>query len=174
MKLKDYWPRCLQDLVEFQQIANAEQPEFETALDDVRTAADDFFLATLSEYGCQRWEAIMGLHAADGDTLEARRERILIKYLDQLPYTYRTLLKYLKTITDDFTDMSRNELRRNGYAVLPGDLGEAVTLFEESELMKEVLGERLHKFIVDNKREEWREYQAQVTQWEIDRNFPIL
>ena len=49
MKLKDYWPRCLQDLVEFQQIANAEQPEFETALDDVRTAADDFFLATLSE-----------------------------------------------------------------------------------------------------------------------------
>ena len=67
MKLKDYWPRCLQDLVEFQQIANAEQPEFETALDDVRTAADDFFLATLSEYGCQRWEAIMGLHAADGE-----------------------------------------------------------------------------------------------------------
>lgn len=103
MKLKDYWPRCLQDLVEFQQIANAEQPEFETALDDVRTAADDFFLATLSEYGCQRWDAIMGLHTADGDTLEARRERILIKYLDQLPYTYRTLLKYLKTITDDFT-----------------------------------------------------------------------
>ena len=103
MKLKDYWPRCLQDLVEFQQIANAEQPEFETALGDVRTAADDFFLATLSEYGCQRWEAIMGLHTADGDTLEARRERILIKYLDQLPYTYRTLLKYLKTITDDFT-----------------------------------------------------------------------
>ena len=45
----------------------------------------------------------MGLHTADGDTLEARRERILIKYLDQLPYTYRTLLKYLKTITDDFT-----------------------------------------------------------------------
>mgnify|MGYP002546734379 CR=1 FL=1 len=23
MKLKDYWPRCLQDLVEFQQIAKA-------------------------------------------------------------------------------------------------------------------------------------------------------
>lgn len=53
MKLKDYWPRCLQDLVEFQQIANAEQPEFETALDDVRTAADDFFLATLRRPGRQ-------------------------------------------------------------------------------------------------------------------------
>lgn len=56
MKLKDYWPRCLQDLVEFQQIANAEQPEFEKALGDVRTAADDFFLSTLSGI----WLSAMG------------------------------------------------------------------------------------------------------------------
>ncbi len=123
MKLKEYWPRCLQELVEFQQIANAEQPEFENALDDVRTAADDFFLSTLSEYGCQRWEAIMGLSVAAGDTLEARRERILIKYLDQLPYTYRSLLKYLKTVSDDFTVTLDNQaydlfirIRLEGYS----------------------------------------------------------
>lgn len=123
MKLKEYWPRCLQELIEFQQIANAEQPEFENALDDVRTAADDFFLSTLSEYGCQRWEAIMGLSAAAGDTLEARRERILIKYLDQLPYTYRSLLKYLKTVSDDFTVTLNNQaydlfirIRLEGYS----------------------------------------------------------
>lgn len=61
MKLKDYWPRCLQDLVEFQQIANAEQPEFETALDDVRTAADDFFLATLYEEGLTMGMKLDGL-----------------------------------------------------------------------------------------------------------------
>lgn len=35
--------------------------------------------------------------------LEARREKILIKYLDQLPYTYRALLKYLSTVSEDFT-----------------------------------------------------------------------
>lgn len=123
MKLKEYWPRCLQELIEFQQIANAEQPEFEAALDDVRTAADDFFLSTLSEYGCQRWEAIMGLSVASGDTLEARRERILIKYLDQLPYTYRSLLKYLNTVSDDFTVTLNNQaydlfirIRLEGYS----------------------------------------------------------
>ena len=103
MELKEYWPRYLQDLIEFDQIAGAEQPEFTKAVQDVQGAPDDFFLVSLSEYGCGRWEAILGLVAAPGDTLEARRERILIKYLDQLPYTYRTLLKYLKTITDDFT-----------------------------------------------------------------------
>lgn len=103
MRLKEYWPRCLQELVEFDQIANAEQPEFEQAVSDVKSAADDFFLVSLTEYGCKRWEAILGLSVAPGATLEERRENILIRYLDQLPYTYRTLLKYLATVSEDFT-----------------------------------------------------------------------
>lgn len=103
MLLKEYWPRCLQELIEFDQIANAEQPEFEQAVSDVRNAADDFFLVSLTEYGCQRWESILDLPVSPGDTLQGRRERILIKYLDQLPYTYRTLLKYLSTVSEDFT-----------------------------------------------------------------------
>ena len=103
MVLKEYWPRYLQELIEFQQIANAEQPEFEKALSDVKSAADDFFLVSLSEYGCGRWEKILGLSVEPGDTLQDRRDRILIKYLDQLPYTYRTLLKYLATVSEDFT-----------------------------------------------------------------------
>ena len=40
--------------------------------------------------------------------------------------------------------------------------------------MREVLGEEMHRFIVENKREEWRSYRSQVTQWEIERFFPIL
>lgn len=50
MLLKEYWPRCLQELVEFDQIANAEQPEFERAVSDVKSAPDDFFLVSLTEY----------------------------------------------------------------------------------------------------------------------------
>lgn len=102
MVLKEYWPRYLQELVEFQQIANAEQPEFEKAVSDVKSAADDFFLVSLSEYGCERWEKILGLSVEPGDTLQDRRDRILIKYLDQLPYTFRTLLKYLSTVSEEF------------------------------------------------------------------------
>lgn len=35
MELKEYWPRYLQDLIEFDQIAGAEQPEFTKAVQDV-------------------------------------------------------------------------------------------------------------------------------------------
>ena len=79
MVLKEYWPRCLQELIEFQQIANAEQPEFEKVVSDVKSAADDFFLVSLSEYGCERWEKILGLSVEPGDTLQDRRDRILIR-----------------------------------------------------------------------------------------------
>ena len=51
MELKAYWPRYLQDLIEFDQIAGAEQPEFSQAVQDVQGAPDDFFLVSLSEYG---------------------------------------------------------------------------------------------------------------------------
>ena len=136
MVLKEYWPRYLQELIEFQQIAGAEQPEFEKAVSDVKSAADDFFLVSLSEYGCERWEKILGLSAAPGDTLQDRRDRILIKYLDQLPYTYRTLLKYLATVSEDFT-VTLNEnaydlyirIRLEGYAqrdALAATLGQMI------------------------------------------------
>ena len=136
MVLKEYWPRCLQELIEFQQIANAEQPEFEKVVSDVKSAADDFFLVSLSEYGCERWEKILGLSAEPGDTLQDRRDRILIKYLDQLPYTYRTLLKYLATVSEDFT-VTLNEnaydlyirIRLEGYAqrdALAATLGQMI------------------------------------------------
>lgn len=77
-------------------------------------------------------------------------------------------------VDTDIFSMSRSEVQQLGLKLLPGDLGEAIGLFEESSLMKEVLGEKLHSYIVASKRAEWRTYRSQVTQWELDRNFPIL
>ncbi len=77
-------------------------------------------------------------------------------------------------INEDISSMTNEEVKHAGYRLLPGDLNEAIELFEGSELMREVLGEEMHRYIVENKKEEWRSYSSQVTQWEIDRNYPIL
>ena len=75
---------------------------------------------------------------------------------------------------DSARGLSRQELRARGFASLPDTLGEAVELFAESELMKEVLGEHIHSFLVKVKREEWNEYQRQVSSWELDRYLGVL
>lgn len=103
MELLNYWPRFMQDLIELRQIAGAEQPEIDTAILAVRQAPNDFFLVSLSEYGIERWEAILGLTPAPGETPDERRENIRITYMDRLPYTYRMLLLYLDEVTKGFT-----------------------------------------------------------------------
>ena len=75
---------------------------------------------------------------------------------------------------DSARGLSRQELRARGLDVLPDTLGEAVELFAESDLMREVLGEHIHSFLVKVKREEWNEYQRQVSAWELNRYLGVL
>lgn len=98
MLLQEYWPRFLRELLEFEQIAKAQQPEFSQAAADISKAPEDFFLVSLTDYGCARWEKIMGLVPAAGMSLEERRQQILIKYLSRLPYTERMLRNYLNSV----------------------------------------------------------------------------
>jgi glutamine synthetase len=71
--------------------------------------------------------------------------------------------------TNDIFEMTDAELEAAGITVLPKDLGEAIERFEHSELMKEVLGEHIHSFYVENKKAEWADYLKHVTGWEMDR-----
>ena len=78
-------------------------------------------------------------------------------------------LPLMPEATNNIFDMTDVELETAGINILPGTLGEAIELFENSELMKEVLGEHIHSFYVANKRAEWDEYRMQVTEWELDK-----
>ena len=61
-----------------------------------------------------------------------------------------------------------------GLAMLPANLGEAVDLFESSELMKRTLGDHIHSYLVETKRAEWMEYLRHVSPWELERNLAVL
>jgi glutamine synthetase len=76
--------------------------------------------------------------------------------------------------THDAFALSPEELTEKGISVLPTNLGSAIDLFEQSELMREILGEHIHSFFVRNKRAEWDAYCAQVSQWELDRYLALL
>jgi glutamine synthetase len=57
---------------------------------------------------------------------------------------------------------------------LPTDLREATDAFEASELARETFGERLCDWIVRNKRREWAEYSATVSEYERRRFLQVL
>lgn len=78
-------------------------------------------------------------------------------------------LKIPAEASNNVFKMSDEELAASGIVTLPKDLGEAIELFEQSALMKEVLGEHIHSFYVENKKAEWADYVQNVSQWELDR-----
>jgi len=70
---------------------------------------------------------------------------------------------------NDIFEMTPAELEEAGIGTLPANLGEAIELFEASEVMKEILGEHIHEFYAENKKAEWAEYIQYVSAWELDR-----
>ncbi|MET1044420.1 MAG: glutamine synthetase family protein [Microbacteriaceae bacterium] len=75
---------------------------------------------------------------------------------------------------NDVWQMTDAERRALGYRSLPSSLDRAVTLMEESELVAETLGEQVFNYVLLNKRKDWHEYRAQVTQYELESNLEIL
>jgi glutamine synthetase len=61
-----------------------------------------------------------------------------------------------------------------GIFSLPGSLSEALGEMERSELVAETLGEHVFEWFLRNKRAEWADYKAHVSQFELDRYLPTL
>ena len=70
--------------------------------------------------------------------------------------------------------MSDEERARRNIGMLPDNLWEAVSLTEQSNLVKESLGEFVFNTFIQNKKREWGDYKSKVTDYEIRRYLPIL
>ena len=83
-------------------------------------------------------------------------------------------LELMPEATNNIFSMTEAELAEAGIKTLPKDLGEAIVLFEQSELMKEILGDHIHRFFVENKKAEWSEYVSYVSPWEQGKYLSVL
>ncbi len=71
-------------------------------------------------------------------------------------------------------EMSSDEREAFGIDTLPPDLLSAISLAEDSELLKKALGEEMHHKLIENKKIEWDRYRVQVTDWELNQYLPVL
>jgi glutamine synthetase len=66
----------------------------------------------------------------------------------------------------EFDEEKREEY---GIETLPTNLGEAVDALEEDEVVLDALGPHVSEKFVEAKREEFKDYLVDVSQWELDR-----
>ena len=64
--------------------------------------------------------------------------------------------------------MTEEEKAAAGIEALPETIKEAMVSFENSSLMREVLGDHIFRKYLEAKNREWKEFRAHVTDWEVD------
>jgi glutamine synthetase len=77
-------------------------------------------------------------------------------------------------IEEDIYEMDQAAREEAGITSLPGNLFEAIQEVENSELVRETLGEHIFNKFVANKKIEWDRYRTHVSQYEIEKYLPIL
>ncbi|MDR0481737.1 MAG: type I glutamate--ammonia ligase [Cellulomonadaceae bacterium] len=75
---------------------------------------------------------------------------------------------------DDVWELTDGERHAMGIDPLPTSLSSAVKLMESSELVADTLGEHVFGYVLANKRQEWEEFRAQVTPFELERCLQVM
>jgi len=70
------------------------------------------------------------------------------------------------SIEKDIFKFDKKDAKEHEIETLPLDLHDAVLHAEESDLIKSVLGDHLHKQLIQAKHDEWDSYKKSISEWE--------
>lgn len=70
--------------------------------------------------------------------------------------------------------LNAEEKAKEGITSLPGSLIEAIGLTEESELVREALGDHVFNNFITSKKVEWDNYRVNVSEWELKAYLGVL
>lgn len=99
----EYYPHVLREYREIKGIADGQQWLFGQLWAAVERVFENQFVETMDDMGLGRWERILAIRPKGTATLEERRFAVLLKLNQaQLPYTYRSLRRYLGSVSMEF------------------------------------------------------------------------
>ena len=82
--------------------------------------------------------------------------------------------KLADPIEENVFEMTTEERKQRGIGTLPMNLLDAISLTENSSLVRKALGDHVFDSFIQNKKIEWDQYRVQVTEYELRKYLPIL
>ena len=77
-------------------------------------------------------------------------------------------------VEENVFEMSDKEREQKGIGSLPANLSDAISLTENSQLVRNTLGEHVFDSFIKNKKIEWGQDRIQITEYELKKYLPIL
>lgn len=149
LSVLDWADDVLKDYIEFEEIAAAEDPQFEKLYELISKWNNNFYPKTADKDGIALFEQLLNITPLPNEDLEDRRYRVIAKLNAKLPYTEVQLRRILGGI-----------LGYDGFSLTVKDLILTVSLAEENnnkiqiifELLKEIVPMNIliviHQFIL--------------------------
>lgn len=98
-EIRKHWPSFLLGIIDFQKLADAEEPEIKDAQTAIDRLLGDQFVLTSTIEGIRRREAMLGIQADPAtESIEFRRQRILNRYQMKPPFSIRFLQQQLDSL----------------------------------------------------------------------------
>lgn len=95
VKLLSFLPEFIQEYREIKHILNSEQPEIQKLEDETEIIKNNQFILTCDVNGIEKFENLLGISPMPDDTLDARISRVITRWNDSIPYTFRGLQEKL-------------------------------------------------------------------------------
>ena len=74
----------------------------------------------------------------------------------------------------DVLAMTPDQRHDTGVRHIPRNLAEAITAMENSELVRDTLGDHVFEWFLRNKKREWARYEQHVSRYELEEYLPLL
>lgn len=97
-RLIEYLPRFMKNFSELKELLNVANDETDLINEQVGRILDEAFIEDCTEYGLRKYENFLHIIPADGESLETRKIRVLMRWYECSPYTVRVLVNKLNMI----------------------------------------------------------------------------
>lgn len=98
VNLLSFLPEFVQEYREIKHIMNSEQPEIQKLEDETEIIKNNQFILSCDIDGIERFENLLGITPKPDDTLDARKSRVITRWNDSIPYTYKGLKEKLNVM----------------------------------------------------------------------------
>ena len=98
VNLFDHLPTFIQVYREISHIMNTENPEFQLLCDESERIKNNQFIQTCDLTGIARFEKMLKIVPSPDDTLESRISRVLVRWNESVPYTWKVFLRKLDVL----------------------------------------------------------------------------
>lgn len=98
IKLSKYLPKYVAEYSEIKEIGNCSEVELKNIVEETEKVKNNMFIVSCDEVGVLKYEKMIGIEVDKNNSVGLRKNKVMVKWQDTIPYTYKILEQKVNTL----------------------------------------------------------------------------